>query len=392
MHKSIRWILFLILLSGLTTLACGLFTNDEEPTAEPTTQAVKGSGDESNSSIEDASSDSNQETGSDIAPDQSDEESSNDEPAFQSVENIDLSAVDLSLNFDSYKLTMDMAFNGNDINGKAVTQTLFAEISYVADPLAMGMIMSGEGIEGAEGFEEINMAQIDGTSYVVFPGLGCISSGVTGTDLLDENPFGDVVNPETFLDEIDRATRIGEETVNGISSIHYTFDESAMKNQGDFEEAEGHLYIAKEGNFLVRMTLDGEGDIDLLDQGSNQKGTIHLELNITDINQSIEIQLPPGCEEGSSSGVELPMLDDAFETSSFSGFFSYRSNASVEEAVAFYQEALPAEGWIFLEDESFASSGILAYEKENQSIDLMISADSSGEGISVSIFSEDSGE
>ena len=59
-------------------------------------------------------------------------------------------------------------------------------------------------------------------------------------DLLDENPFGDVVNPETFLDEIDRATRIGEETVNGVDVIHYTFDETAMKDQGDFEEAEGH--------------------------------------------------------------------------------------------------------------------------------------------------------
>jgi hypothetical protein len=402
--KQMRSIAVLIMLLGLVTLACDALSGGEEPTAAPVATvetATEESSEEETAETEaptavaetavPTAEPSPEPTEEADAPPESEAEEST-----TGIEELELRAItEGNLEFDSYRFQIMMSFSDTDADGNELRQSIDGDMSFTTDPEATAVNMRLEGFEGEmEGFEQFSMVQMEGTTYMSLPGFGCISSQATEDEL--ENPFAELMAPDTILGDLEGARRVGEETINGIATVHYTFDETALEEEsGEVERAQGDLYVAQDGGYLVRLVIDAEGQMDFFDQDTVGTGTMRMEFNLTDVNEPIEIAPPADCgSEGGAASSDLPMLEDAYDVSSFAGFVSYLTNTSFEDTVAFYEEALAAEGWQKDEDESLLVSGsaILSYTRDGETLNLTVGEDSESDATFVLIITETEGE
>lgn len=384
MMRRMYWFLVLILLLSLPALACGLFGGDDvEATAVPEATPVV------------------EETAPEATAVPQAEEPPAAEEATTEVPSLPESALTLDaiaeLPFNSYHMTMALEITGKNASGEEVVQTMSSDFAFSNDPQIMNMIMSFSGIEDMAGSEKIEMAQVDDTSYMVIPEMGCITT--SGGDLLDENPFTSMMQPDQFLNDLGNTKYEGDETINGIPTRHYSFDKLAMTGTdlSEIDEADGHVYIAKDGDFLVRMVLDATGKIDLFDEGLTEDGQMHIEINLTDVDVPVEAAIPEACaaEDGSVGGVnsEFPLLEDASEVTSFAGVLSYQTALPVEDVLAFYDDALAAEGWVKDEAGSFVASGnaLVSYARDGVTLSVTISPNEAGGGNYVILLSDAEG-
>ncbi len=395
MFKRLNWILALIMLLSLPALACGVFGGDEaEPTAVPPAAEPA----EVEAAAPEPAADPTTEPTAEPVAETAVAEPPVQEPAAEESEAppVPASALDLAsinqLPFDSYRIEMVLEFSGVKADGTEVNQAMNANFAVVVDPPANSMSMGFSGIEEAMGMDTIEMAQIEDTTYMVLPEMGCITT--QGQDILQDNPFADMLAPNEFMSDLEDAKYEGEETINNIRTRHYSFDKFAFGDTGtdEIEEAEGHIYIAKDGDFLVRMVIDASGQIDFFDEGVDQDGELHIEINLTDVDENVEIVMPAGCEGQTGSGSEFPMMGDAYEVSSLPGLVSYKTDATTDETLLFYEEALMAEGWVKDEAGSFVGGGsaLVAFSRDGESLNLSISPDDNG-GTFVVLISETEG-
>ncbi|MCA9947628.1 MAG: hypothetical protein KC449_29310, partial [Anaerolineales bacterium] len=217
---------------------------------------------------------------------------------------------------------------------------------------------SFEGLGDMAGMDSMIMTQIEGTSYMEVPGLGCITT--TEGDMMGED-FADSMDASQFMEEVGEAELVGEETINGIDTLHYTFDETALQNEmSELNWAQGDVYIAKEGNYVVRFRMEGEGNVSdalmALDQGDTMTetliGQMVIQMDISNINEPVNITIPEACENSGAGNSEYPILEDAAEYSSFGSFVTYTTETAFADIVTFYQENLAAQGWVYDEGES----------------------------------------
>lgn len=390
MKKKWHWIVGLFIFLSLPALACGPFGGgDEEATAvtvvepatddEPTSKPAPTNPPPTSPPTVEAPTATSEPTPSN--------EAESDAPPALAESVLEISAIE-SLPFDSYRVAMLLMFIGSQAGGEEAAQTINADLAFSSEPPASGLVINFSGLDAGFGGDEMEMVQIEGVSYMVLPGMGCITT--TGEDSLQDNPFTSMLAPDQFLENLEDARYEGEETINNIPVLHYSFDKSALvdANQSEFEEAEGHVYIAKDGGFLVRMVMDARGNIDFFTENVDQNGDLHLEINLTDVDEPVDISIPEACEAAAASN--FPMLADATEISSFSGVVSYKTALPTEDVIVFYDDALAGEGWAKDEASSFVGGGsaLIVYTREGESLNLTISPDQDGGGTLVVLINE----
>ncbi|GAB4441420.1 MAG: hypothetical protein Kow0031_23440 [Anaerolineae bacterium] len=88
-----------------------------------------------------------------------------------------------------------------------------------------------------------------------------------------------------------------------------------------------------------------------------------------------------GSDSGNSAppaaGGDLPLMADAADVLSMGGFTSYTSAGSIDAVLQFYRDQLPPLGWAEDENVSFSddTTGMLMFNKDNQSLLLTLSAE-----------------
>jgi hypothetical protein len=91
---------------------------------------------------------------------------------------------------------------------------------------------------------------------------------------------------------------VGEETVNGVLTDHYTFEVAKLGSESGAEVVanDGEYWVAKDGQYLVKYTVVMETRT--APDSSAQAEAMRLEFNIelSEINQPVEITLPTECE------------------------------------------------------------------------------------------------
>ncbi len=319
-------------------------------------------------------------------------------PAAPEVEEIDLSAFSRDLAFDTYSYSFIISVRSIDANGQEVTQTITAESKHTTNPPASVFVMNMEGFNAEDmgGIGQISITEVDGAVYTQISGFGCFSAA-SGTDTL-MSEIGSL-SPQTVLQELDisKVKRVRSNvTINGIETRHYTFDETlinATAAPGEkVNKAEGHLYIAEDGGYLVKMTLDMEGDSLNMLGAELEAGMVlstHTEYTLVSVNDPITITVPEECTDTTAS--DYPLLDDATGVSTFMGFTTYRSQYTLADARKFYEDELPALGYTYDETTSFSMSGsaMLVFKKEGGgSLTVMLNEESTG-GISVTLMSNE---
>lgn len=288
-------------------------------------------------------------------------------------EEISLSSVTSGLqNLDSYRSHFLMTFDGST-EGETEHWIMEMSMEYAREPFAQRIVVQGGEIGLGEGFESV---QIGDQQYVVFGEDQCISSSADAGDATDMEIF----EPDDIIGGLENARRIQpDEQVNDILCRHYAFDETSV-GWAAFTHAEGEVWIAVDGEYVVKYILEAEGK----DPASQEEGHIEWEYEIRDVNQPVTIEPPAGCEATES---EFPIISDATDMTTMGGMVTYESGSSFDVVLAFYQEQMPAEGWSDTGD-SFTSPGtaMLSYAKDGRTATVMLTEE---EGtVSVLIMSE----
>lgn len=131
----------------------------------------------------------------------------------------------------------------------------------------------------------------------------------------------------------------GPITKDGTPAIHYRLNTSTIDPEGS-GEGEGEVWVAEPGGWIVRYALTFRGGAEHFGQGI--QGTMNWDYTLGQAGQPLELELPPDCPPGL---VDIPLLPDARNVRSHPGFLFYDTATPVDEAAAYYLDALPSEGW-----------------------------------------------
>ena len=388
--KRVSWIVLFVLVFTLVLTACG----GDEPAEEP--PAVT---EETAAVVEEAPV-----AEAETAVEEPVVEAPAAEPEAEVMEETEVALADLNVaNFDalnSYRYNMTMQITATDETDTEATQSVQMIFSVTTDPPATSMLMKAEGQEGLEGMEsmgDIEFVQLEDTSYIVMGEMGCMALPADAEGAMDTDELIAGFTPESLMEDLENVKLVGEETINDIDTLHYTYDEKSMvaEQMTGIESMEGHIYLAKDGGYMVRSIVDVVGNskymADMEAEGV-QSGVTHIEMNLEAVNENVEIVMPASCEgQGSAGSVDWPMIDDASEVTSFAGILSYTTEASGNDTIDFYNDAMVGIGYTLDEAGSFVSegNGLLTFTNATEeSVTITISEDTDTGLTTVTVLSD----
>ncbi len=392
--KRIYWMITLLLLFSLALAACG---GGEEPA--PTVAATAVPPAEAEAPAEapaEAEAEAPAEAPAEASPTEAAEPTAApvpaEEPEAAPISFADLNFSGKSDDLESYRYEMIMTISGVNDAGEPVSQGMTMQMAFIKDPAASSIVMVSDGIADMEDMGSIEMVQIGNTSYMVMPEMGCLALPAEEEDLM-QSSMADEFTPEAMFNDLEKLDLVGDDEINGIPVLHYTYDESAIpagEAQG-ITKANGDIFVAKDGGFLVRMVSDMEGDSTFMEGFEGIKDAVmHIEFNMTDINAAFEILPPAGCEgQGPDAEPPFPVLEDATDLFNFPGMMSYSTAVSAEDAITFYQEAMAEAGYTFAEDESFITTGLANLVFNSETLGAVSISISENNGVtSIAVLSE----
>ena len=279
------------------------------------------------------------------------------EAATEGEEEIELSSVTSGLqSLDSYRANFKMAVT--DTAGGGTEEWAYEmDMEVVRDPSAQHMVIQGGA--AAEGVFE--MFQIGDTRYITMGEGQCIS-----TSAEDEAMNAEMFEPGDVIGGLSNARRVRpDQDVNGIRCRHYEFDQTGL-TWGGFGKAEGEVWVAVDGEYVVKYLLQAEGK----GPTSGKEGHLEWVYEIRDVNQPISVEPPAGCGAAES---EYPMMADATDLTTMENMVMYTSASSLDDVLAFYKEQMPADGWSETGD-SITSEGtaMQSYTKEGVTVSLTL--------------------
>lgn len=269
--------------------------------------------------------------------------------------------------FDSYRSTTTYQLETTYPDGTTQTESVTMTSSWVKADNAYGyntqvdMSNLAAGSEG--GPQNMSIYAVDDMAYINVGGEWLSTSRGQEQDMV---PL--FFNAEDFtagMGGLDTMQRKGKEKLNGIDTIHYVFNKADLLpgllqglengDQGTVESYEGDVWIAADGNYIVKMEIHATvKDVPQTDDSGNQqltKQALALTFEVRDINTDITIELPadapqPGAVEvpGFAPG-EFPMPAETTMTASMAGIVQLHSTLSQDEVNSFYDDELAALGW-----------------------------------------------
>jgi hypothetical protein len=144
-----------------------------------------------------------------------------------------------------------------------------------------------------------------------------------------------------LLGSLSGARYVGNDTVNGIPSKHFQYDEKAV-TLGALGKVTGEAWTAVDGGYVVKDLMKWEGSAGLFGSSATSQGVGQWDWELSDANQPITIKAPDNCQGAAG---DLPMMPDAKEKSTFGDTITYKSASKVADVVAFYKKAMLAAGW-----------------------------------------------
>jgi hypothetical protein len=268
----------------------------------------------------------------------------------------------------SYRATLTVSFQGTIVEQPADWTRTYTLLVSQDTPARQLTINASDASDGP-----LMRVEIDGAFYEWQEGGLCVASvpeaGASPSEVLE---------PAGFLNSVIGAEEADSETVNGIASMRYTFDESAQAASG-IAESTGELWIASEGGYLVRYTLETTAGPFYFGEGI--EGTLTWDYQLEDVGSPLVIELPSDCPPPL---LDLPMLPDAADILEVPGMSSYTTTSNLEETLAFYQEQVSALGGQIVNPPLLMeSTAFLGFTLGDRSILLIADSDLAGTIIDV---------
>ncbi|MFZ0547679.1 MAG: hypothetical protein WAM60_19690, partial [Candidatus Promineifilaceae bacterium] len=288
-----------------------------------------------------------------------------------------------------FRVNIDIQFEETKTDGTVENGRITGTGAQVVDPFAMtfDFTIEGTSVDFDLGDSAISMTQIGDVIYINLGETGCISTSNNDTS---QFPLNDFASSESFLGGLQGAELVEENvTINGIQTNHYRFDDSALSQGeqalGTLQNVEGHVYVSVDDGYIVRITMEADGQN--LNLGGAATGTtgghVTYQIDYSDFNAPIEITAPEGCSGGEDS--EFPLLDDASNVNSFGDILTYNTSNAFDDIVEFYKTEMVAAGYTLTNDFSSPPTALLSFEKDGQEVTVSVAENPSGDGFVVSI-------
>ncbi|RME43394.1 MAG: hypothetical protein D6796_13170 [Caldilineae bacterium] len=312
---------------------------------------------------------------------------------------LEATSVDAALEqLSSYRSQLAMRWEGQKANGEATSGEVTVLFEQVKEPLASHMQMQTSGDAAAEmgGTGTFEWYRIGDTFYMQNPEDGSWIS-FTGEGM--ESTFSQgFFSADDMIDLPETARRsLLPETVNGISTWHYTFDKADLGPKGEgLEDASGEVWIAREGGYPVKFILDGTGAPNGEEAVGNMfvSGTYHIEYELLEVNTPLTIEPPAEAQTmpgmggmggmgemgGGSEEGGYPMMDDAEVQFSMQGMLNYYTHATLGEVIDFYKSELAAQGWTANADAEYIGddTALLTFSKDGEELNLTLNVEADG--------------
>jgi len=266
----------------------------------------------------------------------------------------------------SYKATLTISFNGTQAGRSSQWSHTYVMLASQKTGAHQVTINSTGGIPAP-----VFIAEVNGVSYALDAEDNCTASTTEpDTSLAAE------WEPAGFLSAIIGADAAGSETVNGVGTEKYTFDERALAETG-FSRSTGQVWVASENGVVVRYLLSTTAGAEYFGEGVD--GTLTWEYTLTEINQPVTVELPAGCPGGL---VDAPLMPVAQNVNRQPGVTIYSSAGSIQDGLDFYTEQMPALGWEAMgEPGSGDTMGVANFIQGDLQLTVIVT--STGNGIDV---------
>ena len=384
-HKT-RWLFTVLIVLGLTALACATLTGGDTPSLpEAATIAVE-TGEQVATQIAEitpepiATSGQTEPTpagGGDTEPEQG---AGSNEAGADSINLADPSLYLQPTGVNTYRTSLVYSFSGQAADGSTVTSSITGEGAYSVDPYQVRF--SFQTSDSAVPGETLEIVQIENMMYMVGGEFGCFSLPVTEEEV--DNPYQELLDTGGTL--TGQAQRIQpDETINDIPVYVYeittaNLDVSDPTTQQIEVITFGRLYLAKDGGYVVRVVLDGRGKNTVLEE-SDLVGDVHYELNYFGHNQPVDIAPPADCgtagggDEGDGTAGGFPVPEGAADVVSMPGLVSFGTPQTVDEVAAYYKTEMVNQGWTLSDETSFAGLATLTFTKDGKTANITITPD-----------------
>ena len=301
-------------------------------------------------------------------------------------EALDLANVSAGLgNLNSYKASFGMTFDGKD-NGQPKTGTLSFTEEFVKDPPAKRTVITGAGALFGQSTETPTPDQSSGIESIEVGGkqyskMGNICTQVTA----DSGPQAStMLDPNSIIGGVRGAQRVGNETVNGVPTVHYKIDVTGLEALG-YLNGDGDVWVADPGNYVVKYNFQATSTgKDSFFGSATGEGTIKWDYEVMDVNQPITIQAPENC---GGAAVDIPMMSDAQDTAAMGAMSTYSTPSKFADVTAFYEKEMKAKGWTEQENSGMSTEGMStkSYTKDGRTVQIVITADTSSDKTTVII-------
>ncbi len=270
---------------------------------------------------------------------------------------------------DTYEVAIDINMTADTADGP--TEQHFT-ITMAADRPnnAQRMVMEGTGEDGTP--MSIESVTIGDDSWFSF-GEGWMHTKSSDSDsMTDEMSNTFLLMGNDTLDSIADSRLIKKgETVNGIATDHYAFDETNLTTLGDEAfngTAQGEYWISQDGKYIVKMVMHGEGEITGTE---GEQGVMDMTWEMLSLNQPVNIQAP----EGFSPEDMIPVMEGALTSGNYmvtADIAMYEVEATQEEVLQWYEDTLTAQGWTQDSQEISDSMSSANYSMDDSTINIMV--------------------
>ena len=167
------------------------------------------------------------------------------------------------------------------------------------------------------------------------------------------------------------------DTLNGQTVKHYRFNAGDLNDPNlIFEQAQGDLWIAAQGQYLVQYVISGTFRVLIPNPQTDlfNQGRLNLRYTLTGVNTDFVIDPPAQALIDDRNPLsQLPRLPDAELIAVFPTLIEYTSALSSISATLFYQDELAGLGWSQAANpDIFIEKSRLTFSKAEETLTILI--------------------
>ena len=205
---------------------------------------------------------------------------------------------------DSYQLSLRFESTLTGADGSVTNGGIFIEGARDVVNNASTFSATATGTADFGSGQLFSFTQVDEMTYFILPNGSCFATQGSNPNadlftvfVADGGILGDLEGAQSGIPPI--------ETVNDVLTNHYVFNETNLDatdpTTPDVTSVNGDIYLAADGDYVVRIVMEGQGSSTLLN-GIDGDGAIEYELNYFDFDEPVAITIPEGCTELPAEG------------------------------------------------------------------------------------------